>query len=341
MANIGKQKIRINLKKYQLTFFLVFFFFLSNSYSQVNLIFDTDFGGDADDLGALAMLHHFIDKGEVNLLGIMCWSTEKYSVSAIDAVNRFYNHSDIPIGVRKDGIHFSEWNYSKPISDRFPHYLNHENTPDAVDLYRKILSESPDSSVTIVTVGPLKNIENLLKSESDSFSKLNGKELIERKVKEFVIMGGQYPEGEWEWNFEGGMPGVTKYVISRISVPIVFSGYEVGLDIRTGKVFNGIDPNTPLYVGFMYFSENASWIKENFKGEILDNATYDQTAVLYAVRKGEGLYWNKVSGEKCVPDERGGNKWIEDSKSNHAYLVLKMDKEEIAKQIERFMLGEF
>jgi len=310
-------------------------------YSQTRIILDTDFGGDADDLGALAMLNNFIDKGECNLLGIMCWSTEKYAVSAIDAVNRYYNHPNIPISVRKDQTILTDWNYSKSIADCFSHQLNLENVPDATVLYRKILAESPDKSIVIVTIGPLKNIENLLNSKSDSLSNLCGKDLIEKKVKEFVMMGGKYPEGDWEWNFEGGMPGVTKYVISNITVPITFSGYEVGVDIKTGEIFNKIDHNTPLYVGFMHFSENAAWVKENFKGKILNNSTYDQTAVLYAVRNGTGLYWDKVSGEMCVPDEKGGNKWIKNNKSSHSYLVLKMDKEKIAKQIESFMLGEF
>jgi len=310
-------------------------------YSQTRIILDTDFGGDADDLGALAMLNNFIDKGECNLLGIMCWSTEKYAVSAIDAVNRYYNHPNIPISVRKDQTILTDWNYSKSIADRFSHQLNLENVPDAIILYRKILAESPDKSIVIVTIGPLKNIENLLNSKSDSLSNLCGKDLIEKKVKEFVMMGGKYPEGDWEWNFEGGMPGVTKYVISNITVPITFSGYEVGVDIKTGEIFNKIDHNTPLYVGFMHFSENAAWVKENFKGKILNNSTYDQTAVLYAVRNGTGLYWDKVSGEMCVPDEKGGNKWIKNNKSSHSYLVLKMDKEKIAKQLESFMLGEF
>ena len=51
--------------------------------AQVNIIFDTDFGGDVDDLGALAMLHHLVDKNECKLLGVMCWSTEQYAVSAL------------------------------------------------------------------------------------------------------------------------------------------------------------------------------------------------------------------------------------------------------------------
>lgn len=330
------------MTKISITSLIIVFSLLSISlYSQTRIILDTDFGGDADDLGALTMLNNFIDKGECNLLGVMCWSTEKYAVSAIDAVNRYYNHPDIPIGVRKGQTNVTDWNYSKSIADRFAHQLNFENVPDAVILYRRILSESPDKSVVIVTIGPLKNIENLLNSQGDSLSTYSGKELIEKKVKEFVIMGGKYPEGNWEWNFEGGMTGVTKYVLSNISVPITFSGYEIGEAIKTGEIFNKTDPNTPLYVGFMHFSENAPWIKENFKGKILANSTYDQTAVLYAVRKGIGLYWDKVSGEICVPDEKGGNKWIKNNKSSHSYLVLKMDKEKIAKQIESFMLGEF
>ena len=222
------------MKKISITFLMMGFSLLSISlYSQTRIILDTDFGGDADDLGALAMLNNFIDKGECNLLGIMCWSTEKYAVSAIDAVNRYYNHPNIPISVRKDQTILTDWNYSKSIADRFSHQLNLENVPDAIILYRKILAESPDKSIVIVTIGPLKNIENLLNSKSDSLSNLCGKDLIEKKVKEFVMMGGKYPEGDWEWNFEGGMTGVTKYVISNISVPITFSGYEVGVNIKT------------------------------------------------------------------------------------------------------------
>ncbi|MFO7852360.1 MAG: nucleoside hydrolase [Bacteroidota bacterium] len=311
------------------------------SCSQPKIIFDTDIGGDADDLGALVMLNHFIDRGECDLLAVMCWSTEKYAVSAIDAVNRFYGHPDIPLGARKDGTYHAAWNYTKAISDHFPHELNHDNVPDAVVLYRKILAGSPDSSIVIVTVGPLKNIEDLLRSGSDTISGLTGKELIDCKVKEFVMMGGQYPEGDNEWNFNGDMPGVTEYVISNLSVPLTFSGYELGEAIKTGEVFNDIDPDTPLYVGFMHFSKNAPWMKYRFRGRILDNSTFDQTAVLYAVRGGVNTYWDRVSGGRCVPDDKGGNKWVKDSDSNHSYLVLKMDSEKIAKHIERFMLGNF
>ena len=70
----------------------------------VIIIFDTDFGGDADDLGALVMLHNFMARGECELLAVMCWQTEISSVSGIDAVNRFYNNP-VPVGTRKDETH--------------------------------------------------------------------------------------------------------------------------------------------------------------------------------------------------------------------------------------------
>jgi len=320
---------------------LVFLIATITLHSQVKIIFDTDFGGDADDLGALTMLHNFVDREECELLAVMCWTAEQYAVPAIDAINRFHEHPDIPIGARKDGTHYQEWNYSKSIADRFPNELDHNKVPDATVLYRQILTDSPDQSVVIITVGPLKNIENLINSKGDAISELDGKALIEKKVKEFVIMGGNFPEGEWEWNFNGGMPGVTRFVIKNLSVPVTFTGFEVGVAIKTGKVFNEIDPNTPLYVGFLHFSENAPWMEKNFTGEILDNSTFDQTAILYAVRDGVGTYWDRVTGGICVPDEKGGNTWDTTNNSNQSYLKLTMDDEEIAELIESIMLGEF
>lgn len=303
------------------------------------IILDTDFGGDADDLAALAMLHHFHSNGDIDLLGVVSWSTERYAISAIDAVNRYYGHPDIPIALRKSSIHDTEWNYSRVIAEQFDHEVTPETAKDAVALYRELLWNSPDASVVIVVIGPLKNIEHLLESPSDAVVPMTGKELIRTKVSEMVVMGGGYPSIEWEWNFNGNMPGTTASVFSQLDVPIVVSGYEVGLAIQTGSMYNSLDANTPLYVGYRYFSEHAPWVKDRFEGQILDNASYDQTAVLYAAIGGVGHYWDSVGGERCVPDSVGGNVWVPDSLSNHRYLVLRMPPEQIARDIDRFTIG--
>lgn len=331
----------MNMNRIKALVLITISFFGINCYSQPSIIFDTDFGGDADDLGALVMLNHFVNRKECNLLAVMINISEEYTVSAVDAVNTFYGNPDIPIGVRKDEKWFLEWYYSKPLAEAFEYTETFESATDATLLYRKILSESEDNSVVIVTVGTLINILNLLESKADSISPSTGKELVEMKVKEFVTMGGRYPESKNEWNFDGNMPGVTKKVIQNITVPIVFSGGELGEKIRTGKVFNKLDKNHPLYIGFMHFSAHAPWINENFRGQILDNATYDQTAVLYAIKNGVGIYWDKIENGICVPDDSGGNKWFEKEGANHSYLKLKMKPEDLANIIDSFMLGEF
>lgn len=305
------------------------------------IIFDTDFGGDADDLGALAMLNHFQNRQESDLLAVMCWNTEPYSVAAVSAVNTFYSNGSIPIGTRKPTGDPVSWNHSKVIADHFPYKVDASSAPDATQLYREILAGQPDSEVIIVTVGPLYNIMALINSEPDEHSPLAGGELIRSKVKEFVIMGGQFPSGEQEWNFDGDMPGVTMYVIENLDVPVTFSGYEIGVDIKSGEVFNQLDQAHPLYKGFMHFSEFCPWLNEQWKGEIYDNSTYDQTAVLYAVRGGVGEYWEKVIGGKCLPDSTGGNTWVQADQSRHSYLKLLKGHEEMAQLIEGMMLGDF
>ena len=329
------------MKRIILTFIIAVVLTVSTSLAQVKIIFDTDFGGDADDLGALAMLQNLHKRGECNLLAIASWSTEQYVIPAMDAVNRFYKNPDIPMGVRLKESQHEAWNYCKPIADNLPYKLTNQDVPLALDLYRKVLSKQEDNSITIVVVGPLKNIMDLLQSPADKTSPLTGKELIHKKVKKFVVMGGQFPKGVNEWNFNGNMPGVTRYVLENLTVPVIFSGFELGVQIKTGSVFNEIDKNTPLYIGFRHFSENAPWMKENYKGKIMNNATFDQTAVLYAVRSGLGKYWDKVEGGRCVARENGDNNWISGEVTNHSYLVLKQNPQEMAQLIESIMLNKF
>ena len=263
------------IKYRQIWVLLLLLFCNTTLFAQPKIIFDTDFGGDADDLGALAMLHTFINRGDCELLAVMNWTMDEDAVSSIDAVNRFYLHPNIPIGTRKGKTDHENANYNRIIAENFPYKLTYNNVPDATDLYRKILSKAADSSITIVITGPLLNIQNLIKSGPDNYSQSKGSELISKKVKEFVIMGGQFPKGKNEWNFDGNMTGVTKFVLENLKVPITFTGFELGSQIKTGEDFNNIDPETPLYKGFLYYSSHAPWMKANFKGKILPNSTFD------------------------------------------------------------------
>lgn len=82
-------------------------------------------------------------------------------------------------------------------------------------------------------------------------------------------------------------------------------------------------------------------MKEFYTGAIIDNATFDQTAVLYAVRNGVDKYWERIENGICIPDNVGGNKWVNGKVSNHSYLKLLWKPEAMATLIESIMLGEF
>lgn len=266
------------------------------------------------------------------MLAIVSWSNEQYAVPALAAVNQFYGRPDLPLGVREVGTWRTDWNFSKSIADRFPYDQSHvDNATPAVMLYRRLLSEAAPRSVTIVTVGPLANIRNLLRSPPDSISDLSGETLFDRAVRKVVVMGGQFPEGITdsgpEWNFDGNMTGVTQEVLATIKRPIVFSGYEVGQALRFGIELNDHPSNTPLYVGYQFFSEHAPWMKQAYRGQILDNASYDQTAVMFAAIGGEGFYWRLSKPGELTVDENGVGNWSEEPDGNHRYLIL-MDNTE-------------
>ncbi len=95
-----------------------------------------------------------------------------------------------------------------------------------------------------------------------------------------------------------------------------------------------------FHKGFLYFSGHAPWIKDNFEGEILNNSSFDQTAVLYVVEGGVGEYWKKVSGH-CIVEENGDNSWKKQKNTNQSYLRLKESPEKMAEIIEAIMLNRF
>ncbi len=254
-------------------------------------------------------------------------------------MNGWYGNGDIPVGTRPGDAWAADWQYSKAVVDVLGANPDVQ-APGTTELYRELLAAAEDQSVTILNVGPLANIRDLLQSGPDRFSNLNGRALVREKVKQFVVMGGQFPSGEREWNFDGDMPGVTRDVFAAIDVPVVFSGFEVGNVIRTGIAFNDLDPSHPLHAGFLHFSAHAPWMKERFSGKILDNASFDQSAVLFAVRGGVEEWWKLSEPGRVIADENGGNRWESDPDGLHRYLILSAEPEIIAAEIRDAMLGK-
>ena len=111
---------------------------------------------------------------EANLLAVNVNSPSSYSALAASAILAHYGKAHVPIGAIRpltnatffDGWYFELGEYASKIAYHFPGgslpWGRAEDAWDPVALYRKTLAEADDASVTIVSIGFLDNVRNLL-----------------------------------------------------------------------------------------------------------------------------------------------------------------------------------
>jgi inosine-uridine nucleoside N-ribohydrolase len=324
---------QIGEMKHILTFILIAFTSPCFSQQSVPLIFDTDIGPDYDDVGAMALLHAFADKGEAKILATISCNAFERTAPTISVLNTYFGRPEIPIGIVKGDFPNKDCKqkWAEAIVKRYPHQLKaNAEAIDAVDLYRRILSTQPDASVTIVTVGFFTNLSNLLKSKGDKHSPLDGKALVAKKVKRLVSMAaglGEDGRGMAEFNVKIDAEA-TKLVFEQWPTPLVLSGFEIGLRIITGSrlVASTTIVNSPVKDAYKI----ALRADKNTKGR----HSWDQTAVLVAVRGADPYFGTRMINFEIQQD--GTSKVIDGNK--FIYLTEKMPADEVATVIENLMM---
>jgi inosine-uridine nucleoside N-ribohydrolase len=299
--------------------------------SPVNLILDTDLGPDFDDVGAMGLMHALADSGEVKILAVMASNKDELVLPCADAINTFFGRPDIPLGSPKSegGVSLGDWHKNKwteHLPKAFPHKI--AKTSDGIDtvkLYRKILSQQPDTSVVICTIGFFTNLKDLILSGADEYSRLNGKDLVNKKVKRLVSMAGGFPKGK-EFNVYKDTQA-SKIVSAQWPTEIVFSGFEIGNKIFTGKNLITMDIEGPVKEAF-----SMCLAEQDKDGRM----SWDQTAVLVAIR-GYEPYFNVERGRFIITGDDGSNGWTEDPKGRDLRLVEKVPAAEMSKIIEGMM----
>ncbi|HXB30011.1 MAG TPA: nucleoside hydrolase [Puia sp.] len=299
----------------------------------LHVIFDTDFGPDYDDVGAITLLHCFADSGLVKILATIGSSKYKNAAAAINVFNTYFNRPDIPVAVvRGNAVELGDkQHWTDTIISRYPHKIqSNQDVPDALDLYRKILSSQPDHSVTIITVGFLTNLANLLRSSGDSYSSLNGYELVKKKVRNLVSMAGRFPSGR-EFNLVEDV-NASKKVLAEWPTTILFSGFEIGQKIKTGLplIHDEQIQKSPVKDVFALCIPLA---KEDSAGRM----SWDETAVLVAVKGWRESYNLEKGNCKINPD--GFNEW-EKTGETRAHLVEKQSPQVVSKMINQLMLHQ-
>lgn len=275
------------------------------------VIIDTDFGQWWDDVAALATAHAAADAGRVRLLGVVTDVANPWNAAGIDALNTWYGRPDLPVGVPAAATEVPEA-YSRMLAERWPHRGRPEN---AVALYRRLLAAQPDHSVTIVGIGALTNLAELMRTD---------RALVARKVARTVVMGGEYPRAAApEWNF-GLDLGATRRVVAGWPGPVVYDGFEIGAKVFVG---NGVCATHP----------SDSPVRAVFDllygcGTAQRDGTWDPTAVHYAVFGPAGSLRTAGAGGHNTVTADGLNSW-QPGGHRQRYLVL-TDAARLTRQID-------
>lgn len=215
--------------------------------------------------------------------------------------------------------------YASKLAHHWPHNLKDASeTRTPTELYHSILSSATNKSITIISIGFLSNLAALL---SGAGANHNGQEilnLVEARVAELVVMGGQYPDG-WEYNFGGVDKTSTKMVIDSWpkTVPITYSGVELGQGVISGGDLQQCAPSdSPILAAYEWYVGRCSTLRES----------WDPLSVLYGILGLQGLPSLGISspfayandhGYNSFDFESGSNSWVNDSSiRNQHWLKL-------------------
>ena len=216
------------------------------AYTGVPLvIFDTDIGSSADDLFALEMLYRYDEQQLCQLLGVVVDREGETNADFADVMNTYFGHPDVPIGLVQDGIKnpkvwidYAHVAYMTEANSTTPMFLRtidqNEMRPDGYKLYRRLLAQQPDHSVSIVSTGFVTCLAQLLQSEADEYSALSGVELVHQKVKCIYLQGGVFGDAEEsDFNFAQGITFAQAFFdLWPKDVDMVFSPMEVGQTVE-------------------------------------------------------------------------------------------------------------
>lgn len=336
----------------------------ANSY-RVKVIFDTDMFTDIDDAGALACLHALADAGECEILATVSSCGAEASVGAIEIINRYYGRPEIPVGAPKNPPKLrlpkkcslsahpagggcngfpGHDKYRKLLAD-YPDWFRYADAacaPDATEVYRRVLSAQSDRSVVVCTVGFMTNIRRLLESAPDAISPLDGKTLVARKVKRWVVMACQYPYGG-EFNAKLDAES-TRIALENWPGEVVFSDFRYGVDCFAGRAVTELDvrrnPVRDLFAKNMpskdeICRDRVKWFKAGYT--LAGRSAWDESAVLLAVR-GTQPYFNVERGTFRMVGDDGENEWEPDSENGrHLRITERMPKAEVGRIIDELM----
>ncbi len=282
------------------------------------IIFDTDMGNDIDDAMALALLHALQARGQCRILAVTLTKNDPLAGPFVAALDTFYGHGAIPIGVRRDEGGKNNENRFLKLADahdgehlRYPRDFDNAAAPEAKELLCKTLAAQPDGSVVVVQVGFFSNLAGLLGSPAD-------KALVMKKVRLLSVMAGAFQTVEHnnhflEYNVVCDIPAA-RQLAQDWPTPIVWSGFEIGIALKYPAASIEHDFN---YVPHHIIAEAYCL----YQPPPHERPTWDLTAALVAARADAGYFDLSPPGRVTVEAD-GFTRFTPEAAGRDRFLIL-------------------
>ncbi len=313
----------------------------------LRIILDTDMDGDCDDASALAILHALANRGECTILGVVASAPPvEGAVGTVRAINQACGRPGLSVGAATISPSDTSWRsylehrrlLSQGKIEGFQLFndaviaasgIKKRPATDAVVLYRRLLANAPDSSVTICVIGTVNSLAQLLDSKADAISPLSGRNLIAKKVEKLVTMAvTDYPFGYEAFNWRMHFGSAVK-VMHNWPTPVVVSSR--GDYVKTGSKFCAQAPKKhPVRIAYETF----------LAGQDTDRPSWDQIAVLIAARPEEsGIYSLGKPLNITLDTTKGRHDWHEyKSGFPRYYTQSKMSDKDLVKLLDDLIL---
>lgn len=288
------------------------------------VIIETDMGNDIDDALALAVALKAANNNELELLAVGCHKMSETPAKYVDIVNTYYGQPQVEAAMSvtpvKETSSYTDYTQA-PSAMGFAESKGGVY-PEPVALYRKILAEAEDGSITFVSLGFGTTLAQLLDSPADEISPLAGKELVAKKVRTLSIMAGSYGEKKRaEYNVVNDIPAMKK-VFAEWPGEIVQNPFEIGKQVMFpgSEVENnlGWEGLNPVVEGYKLYRPMP-----------YDRPSWDILSVIYILKP--ELFTKSVPGTVTV-DDAGYTYFEPNENGKHIVLSATIDQPQALKE---------
>lgn len=214
--------------------------FVDGSEMVRNIIVDTDYSTDVDDVACIKVATSMATLGKINLCAVGTSTYGDYSTRGVHGQLACYGYAYVPTGYDPNGI----WCES-PFLEYFIRNYGDPGTytpMDAVDLYKNVIRQNmyKEEKTRIVTTGYLNNISRLLMDPE-------GMQLVKNGVDSIWVVGGGYPNQGRDFNFwwKEECTLAIQTCVAYSPVPLVFITNSTGNcivgDTVTGTIVGGFN----------------------------------------------------------------------------------------------------